>query len=80
MGVDVSVSESRIFGVFILEDVQVDDDHADGLTNLRSGKTHTRRGVERLKHIADELVQSWIIGGDVLGNFSQYRLPISINR
>ena len=80
MGVDKCMTEALVLRIFILEHIEVDDNNANGLAYLWRCQADPRCGIECLKHITDELLKIRIICGNILGNFSQHGLPISINR
>ena len=80
VGVDESVAEALILGEVLLEHVEVDDDHADGLADLGRGETHAVAGRVGLEHVLNELLQIGIINGNVLCHLAQHGLPVNVYR
>ena len=80
VGIDECLAEAHVFWHVLRQHIEVDDHHADILSDLRCGQTDAVRLVEGLEHIDQQLVEVGEIGGDVLRHLPQHRLPIYINR
>ena len=80
MRIDEHMTEAGILGQIFFEHIEVDDHQTDSHAYLRSRKTNALCSIEGLIHIGDDFRQIGVIGGDILGHLSQYRLAIYINR
>ena len=80
MGIDVRAPEALELRHVVREDIQVDHHHPDGQSHLRCRQSHAVGAVHGLVHVAEQLFQVRVVGGDVFGILAQHRLAIHINR
>lgn len=71
LGIDAGQFQILAFGEIIRQRRAVDDQHADGLADLRSGKADAVTGIHRLIHIGHELLNLRIVGRDILAYLAQ---------
>ena len=80
MRIDENMTEILVFRHVIAQHVQVDDNHTDSFTNLRSCQSDAFTLSQRLPHVINQRVQLREIGGNILSNLAKHRLAIYINR
>ena len=79
MGIHKRVAEALVLREIVFQHIQVDDNHTDGLADLRSSKTHATGIVKRLKHVTDQLRQRGVAWVYILSHLAEHRLTISID-
>ena len=77
--IDVNAVEVLVFGTVFREGIERNHGHADGFADLRSCQSHTFGAVHGFEHVGQEFLQSGIVGGDVLGFFSEHGLAVCID-
>ena len=80
MGIDKDLLEVFVFREILGNQIKVDDDQADILSDLWSGQSDAFAGGQRLPHVIYQLREFGIIESDILAYFSQAGLSIYINR
>ena len=78
--IDEGLLESLTFGEALSHRVSIDDEEADGTTDLRSSQPDTIGEVHCLPHIFDEGTDTFVIWGNILPHLTQDGMTIYIYR
>ena len=80
VGIYVYLLKAFIFREVFCERVKVYEHETYGASYLWCGESYSLAVCECLPHILNKCLKFWIVRSDILGNLSQYWLPISVNR
>ena len=78
--IDIHLTETLVLGQIVAQHIEVDNRQTDGAPYLGGCQSDAFALGQRLPHIANELLQLWIVGGNVFGHLAEHRLAIYINR
>ena len=78
--IDIYVTEALILWQILTNHIEVNHNHTNRLTYLRSSKSYTFTLCQCVPHISNQLLQIRIIGRNVLGYFTKHGMTIYINR